>query len=153
MAYEVEQETVEPQRILSVRGPVPIESISSGIAQRTRTVLQHLLRAGAEPAGPPFTRYHEVGEEWVDLEVGFPVDEPLEGADEVDAGRLPGGEVISTVHRGPYEGLTGAGEALDRWLEENGREARGPSWEIYRVHAGDVEDPSDFETDVVRPIR
>lgn len=152
--YEIERRTVEPQPVLSVRGPTTPDDVPSAIAERTRAVWQHMQGIGVQPAGPPFTRYHEVGDDGeVDLEVGFPVPEALEGGGEVEAGRLPGGEVIVTVHHGPYDGLVRAGAALDRWLEENGREARGPNWEVYRVNAGTVDDPSEYETDVFKPIR
>lgn len=30
---------------------------------------------------------------------------------------------------------------------------RGPNWEVYRVNAGSVEDPSEYESDVFKPIR
>lgn len=105
-----------------------------------------------QPAGPAFTRYHGIDEQ-IDLEVGFPVVEPVAGEGEIEAGELPGGAVIKTVHRGAYEGLMEAGDALDRWLRENDREARGPNWEVYPVHAGTADDPSELETDVVKPIR
>lgn len=151
--YEIELTSLEPQPTLSVRGPVAVDGIASAIGERTRRIWQHLQRVGAQPVGPPYTRYHAMGEEEVDLEVGFPVPEPLEGDGGIEAGRLPGGEVISTVHRGPYEGLSEAGAALDRWLEENDREARGPNWEVYRVTVGTADDPSQYETDVFKPIR
>lgn len=154
MDYDIERKTVEARPVLSVRGPTSVEDVSSAIAEGTRAVWEHLQEIGAQPAGPPFTRYHEVrGDGTVDLEVGFPVPGPLEGGGDVEAGRLPGGEVITTVHHGPYEGLARAGAALDRWLEENDREARGPNWEVYRVNAGTVDDPSEYETDVFKPIR
>lgn len=139
--------------MLSIRAPKTVEELSSAVADRMGRVLACLGEAGARAAGPPFTRYHGMTGDEVDVEVGLPVSEPVDGDDDVEAGRLPGGEVIATVHRGPYEGLTEAGKALDRWLEENGREARGPNWELYRVNAGTVDDPSRFETDVVKPIR
>lgn len=151
--FEIEQKTLEPQSTLSVRGFTSVDSIAATIGERTQRVWAHLQEEEAQPAGPPFTRYHAVEEGRVDLEVGFPLSRPLDGDGDVEAGELPGGEVIVTVHRGPYDGLSEAGEALDRWLEENGREARGPNWEVYRVNAGTADDPSGYETDVFKPIR
>lgn len=153
MEYVIRTENLEPQPTLSIRDPVAVDEIAAAIGERTGRVWQHLQELGSQPVGPPFTRYHEFGAEEVDLEVGFPVARRLEGEGEIAAGRLPGGEVIVTVHRGPYEGLDDAGAALDRWLEENDREARGPNWEVYRVNAGMVNDPAEYETDVYKPIR
>lgn len=153
MEYEISVDTLDPQPMLSIRGPVPNDSIVATIGERTGRIYRHLQEVDAEPAGPPFTRYHRVGEVEVDLEVGFPVAASLEGAGEIEAGQLPGGVVVSTVHRGSYAKLTEAGEALTRWLAANDREARGPNWEVYRVNAGTVADPSRYETDVIKPIR
>lgn len=110
--YEIELKTVEPQPTLSVRAPTSVGQIAVTIAERTRMVWRYLRETGATAAGPPFTRYHEIGEEEVDLEVGFPVDQPLEGDGVLEAGELPGGagdhDCTPRTLRGPGRSRRGA---------------------------------------------
>ena len=58
----------------------------------------------------------------------------------------PGGEVVTTLHRGPYDRLSGAHTAIHDWCGRNGKRIGGFSWEIY----GDwTDDPNKLETTVV----
>lgn len=44
---------------------------------------------------------------------------------------LPAGEVAMTVHRGPYERLGDAHEAVIKWCAASGRTIARTRWEIY----------------------
>lgn len=69
---------------------------------------------------------------------------PPEG--DVFATATPGGEAAVTIHRGAYQRLGEAHQAVERWIEANGRASAGLSWEIY----GDpTPDPADTETTVL----
>ena len=69
---------------------------------------------------------------------------------EVYATETPEGEAVVAVHRGPYERLNDAYEAIERWMVANRRESAGHVWEIY----GDpTPDPADTETTVVHLLR
>ena len=79
------------------------------------------------------------------VEVGVEVSGPFAPAGSVIASALPAGEVAMTVHRGPYDRLGTAHDAIHRWCASNGRALAGPRWEIY----GDWnEDPEQLETEV-----
>ena len=80
-------------------------------------------------------------------EVGFG-----EGIISAQAGRIvtatetPAGEAAMAVHRGPYNRMNEAHDAIRKWMAANRRESAGHSWEIY----GDpAPDPADTETTVV----
>jgi effector-binding domain-containing protein len=152
MSYEVTERRLDAKPVLSIRGRVPVEDIQSAIGEFLREVWRTIEAAGEHPAGPPFTRYHEIGEAEVLLEAGMPVPTALDGEGRVEAGELPGGEAISTDHYGPYEDLPSAGDALAAWAEEHGRRPAGPNWEVYRTDPGDEEDPADWHTEVFMPL-
>ena len=62
------------------------------------------------------------------------------------ATETPGGEAAVAVHRGPYNRMNEAHDAIGKWMAANRRESAGHSWEIY----GDpTPDPADTETTVV----
>ena len=81
----------------------------------------------------------------VGVEVGVEVEASFSSPGPVVSSALPAGEVAMVVHRGPYERLGSAHEAVLRWCRSNGHEPTGTRWEIY----GDWhEDPAQLETEV-----
>jgi len=70
------------------------------------------------------------------VEVGVLVGASFEPEGEVVPSRLPGGEVVMTMHRGDYAGLGDAHAAVRRFAAERGLALAGPRWEIYD-HPGD----------------
>jgi effector-binding domain-containing protein len=57
-----------------------------------------------------------------------PVSEGATGEGRIQAGVPPGGAAIATWHLGAHDILGEAYGRLAAWLEENEREAVGPSW-------------------------
>ena len=79
------------------------------------------------------------------VEVGVEVEGPFASDGPVVSSTLPAGETAMTVHRGPYDGLGSAHQAIRDWCAAHGRTPAGPRWEIY----GDWhEDPAKLETEV-----
>ncbi|HEV2846709.1 MAG TPA: GyrI-like domain-containing protein [Thermoanaerobaculia bacterium] len=153
MAYEAKLDHREPQPVLSIREKVSFPELSEKLGQFVGEVFGYLQGQGAEPAGPPFTRYHGFEGDKIDFEAGLPTQKALPGSGRIQPGELPGGPVVSTVHMGGYENLPQAGAALDSWVAENGREAAGANWEFYWVAPGHNADPSSWKTEVFKPVR
>jgi effector-binding domain-containing protein len=83
------------------------------------------------------------------LEVGVELHGLFVDDGEVVCSSTPAGLVASTTHRGPYDGLGAAHDAIRRWCAANGRRLAGPSWEIYGHWRPEWDaDPSQIETDV-----
>jgi effector-binding domain-containing protein len=77
---------------------------------------------------------------------GVEVTRTFKTAGEVYALETPAGEAAVAVHRGPYNRLKEAHNAIEQWMVANRRESAGHSWEIY----GDPRpDPADTETTVM----
>jgi effector-binding domain-containing protein len=65
------------------------------------------------------------------VEVGVLVRGDFTPAGRVIASELPAGEVVTVTHRGPYERLGAAHEAVLRHIAERGLSKTGVRWEIY----------------------
>jgi len=77
---------------------------------------------------------------------GVEVTRTFETAGEVHATETPAGEAAVALHRGPYNRISEAHDAIGTWMAAYRRDSAGHSWEIY----GDpTPDPSDTETVVV----
>jgi effector-binding domain-containing protein len=77
---------------------------------------------------------------------GVEVTRTFKAAGEVYATETPAGEAAVVVHRGPYNRMNEANDAIRQWMAVSRRQSAGHSWEIY----GDpTPDPADTETKVV----
>jgi hypothetical protein len=61
---------------------------------------------------------------------GVEVTRTFETAGEVYATETPAGEAAVAVHRGPYNRMNEAHDAIRKWMAANGKEFAGQSWEI-----------------------
>ena len=136
---------------------VDVTTARSGIGEAFGPALDRLMSAlserGVAPAGPPFARYLDVSDPqaW-QVAVGVPVPSPVDPADDVHPGELPGGRAAVMVHRGSYAGLTDAWTAMEEWARHEGVRATGAPWESYPVAMGDVPDEADMRTEIVWPM-
>ncbi len=153
MDYEIEVRRLSPQPTLMVRGRAALADVPATIGEHLEAVSRRIEELGEEPAGPPYARYHEVGEEEVELEAGFPVSRALEGAGPVEPSELPGGEAAATEHWGSYDDLPAAAAALGAWVARHGRKAAGARWEVYWTDPREVDDLSEVGTEVLMPLR
>lgn len=120
--------------------------------------LGHLIAEGRfSPAGPALAVYRGNPLETFDLEIGFPVTEPLadpigmSDGTTVHPSALPEGPAIATTFIGDYDGLGAAWGALIDRVAERGASPAGIWIESY------VSDPSDtpadeLRTDLIMPI-
>ena len=115
-------------------------------------VMMHLSSVGAEITGPPFSRYHAVGDR-MDFECGMPVSEPIEPSGRIENVTLPGGYVVTAWHVGPYHELGDSHDAMMAWMEEREIEATGPIWEVYWTDPGLEPDPAKWRHAALRPLR
>jgi effector-binding domain-containing protein len=110
-------------------------------------------RQGVAIEGPPFARFFDYTDEQADFEAGFPVSAPLRAEGRVEPGELPGGRAAITVHRGAYEDLEGAHDAIGDWVLAHDHDPGGPVWEVYVSGPQQHADPARWETKVVWPLR
>ena len=100
---DVEIQQREPQPVVSIRATVRIVDLVEAMDDRLRALSGYLQQRGAQPAGPPFVRYHTFGETETDVEFGIPVGEPNAGEGRIAGGELPGGRAVTTWHIGPHD--------------------------------------------------
>ncbi len=141
MAYEIEVAEAEATPTVVMVGTTTFDELSTTIGRLINPVWAYIRSSDLVP-GHNVVLYkgavHRPG--GAEIEVGVEVDRRIEDAPAggVRGSELPGGRVVRTMHRGPYNRVRGAYEALDAWCLGNGEALGGPTWEIY----GDWDDDS-----------
>jgi AraC family transcriptional regulator len=158
MTYEIVQKELDAQPVLLVRRRVKRSEIGSAIGEALPHIFMYAQQRGMALAGHPLTRYVEVGAGLLTIEPAMRVasrqaaDGTSHAAGEVVEDVLPAGSAATTIHAGPYETLSEAYAALERWMEQNGLRPAGAPWEDYITDPTQFPDPKDWKTEVCWPV-
>ena len=153
MSYEITFSEQVARPTLVVRTRSSVHDLPKALGQAYGAVAGYLAGLGQAPAGPPFSAYYNADMEDLDVEIGFPVEQPLPGdGATVEAGQMQGGAVAMCMHVGSYRKIGPAYEALMAWMAENRCEAAGPAYEIY-LNDPAVTPHSELQTQIVIPVQ
>lgn len=152
MSYEVQKKQIDEVPFLFMRRKVKQEEIAEALGAMFGPVFQYATARGIPFAGRPTARYVSFGPGLITIEAGMPIGGKAEGDGEIELGSLVGGAIATTVHKGPYDRLNEAHEAIEHWLADNGEKANGPPWEVYVTDPGEQPDPSEWLTEVNWPL-
>ena len=149
MPVSVNVQTVHPRKLAAVRREVAPGAVGSAWGPALGKVWEFIRsQPGLRTDGHNIFLYHHPTQPGAPIlcDFGVEVTRTFETAGEVYATETPGGEAAVAVHRGPYNRMNEAHDAIRKWMAANRRESAGHSWEIY----GDpTPDPADTETTVV----
>lgn len=132
----------------SIHLVVPPMDMPKHMDPAIQEVLQVLGSQGLSPAGPMFSYHHRRPSDTFDFEIGFPVDGTVKPEGRVKPGTIPASRVASALYTGPYEGLGAAWGELERWVREQGYTGNGRFWEAYLNNPEEVQDPSEYRTEI-----
>ena len=149
MTAPVELQIVHRRQLAAVRREVAVSEVATAWGPAVSKVWDFIRgQPGLWTDGHNIFVYHHPEHEAAAIacDFGVEVTRAFESAGEVYATETPTGEAAVAVHRGPYDTMNEAYEAIDRWMTTNQRGSAGYTWEIY----GDPRpDPVDTETTVV----
>jgi effector-binding domain-containing protein len=149
MSVSVNLLTVHPRKLAAVRREVARGGVGSAWGPATGKVWEFIRRQpGLWTVGHNIFLYHHNAKPEAPIlcDFGVEVTRTFESEGEVYATETPGGEAAVAIHRGPYNRMNEAHDAIVKWIAAKRRECAGHSWEIY----GDpTPDPTDTETTVV----
>lgn len=151
--HEIHSETRQDQPTAVLAATMSVAEIGPWLGRVYSSVAKVLAEQGAFPAGPPFARYHRLGDEEFEVEAGFPSSAPISDSGEVRGSTLPGGQVAVTTHVGLYDDMESTYEAVYTWIGDQGGEPSGDPWEVYLTDARETPDPAGWRTEIVAPYR
>ena len=149
MPVSVNLQTVHSRKLAAVRREVAPGTVGSAWGPALDKVWEFIRsQPGLRTDGHNIFLYHHPAQPGARIlcDFGVEVTRAFETAGEVYATETPGGEAAVAVHRGPYNRMNEAHDAIGKWMAANRRESAGHSWEIY----GDpTPDPANTETTVL----
>ena len=152
MDYQCELQKAAPQPAVSIRTWASVQELPKVLGQSFAAVAQYLAEKGEQPAGPVFVAYYNMDMQNLDIEAGFPVARELEGRGAIRSSEIPGGDLASCVFTGPYSDMVPAYEALKTWVEGQGREPTGVSYEIY-LNDPQTTPQQELQTRIIFPLK
>ncbi|MEL4305472.1 GyrI-like domain-containing protein [Methanococcoides sp. LMO-2] len=147
---------VGPQLVIGMRKTGKYELI----AEMLPDLFHYAFDNGLEITGGPTFICHEIGEEAAmkayregnaDVEVAVPIANKVDGTDTIKCYELPGGKMVKTIHKGPYEDSTQTYREFFAWIEEKGLTITGPTREIYLNDPMEVP-PEEILTEIYAPV-
>ena len=116
-------------------------------------LLAELHTQGIEPVGGVFAHHLKMSPEMFDFELGIKVTAPVRDNGRVRRGGLPATKVARTVYSGPYEGLAEAWGEFSSWMDARGLKRTDDLWEVYSVGPQSSPDPTNWRTELNKPLR
>jgi effector-binding domain-containing protein len=152
MSYKCEIKEQSTQPALSIRTRTSVEHLPQVFGGAFGAIAQYLGELGEQPAGPPFAAYYNMDMQDLDVEIGVLVTKSLPGKDDIKASEIPGGQVATCLHTGPYSEIEPAYNALSQWMKENGYEATGVAYEMYLDDPAETP-PQELKTQILFPLK
>jgi effector-binding domain-containing protein len=152
MTYTCEILEQPTQPTLSIRTRSAVQGLPQVLGNGYGAIMGYLGELGMGPAGEPFVIYYNMDMQDLDIELGFPVPQPLPGKGEIHAARMEAGKIATCLYVGPYADCGPAYEALAQFVKDQGYEASGVAIEYY------LNDPSqppyeEPKTRIVFPLK
>lgn len=153
MTTPVTRKQLTPTAALVIRRKTAMSEIAQTLGECLPRVFAWAQQHGVPFAGPPFTRYVEVGRGMMTIEGGMPIAAPSQGEGDIEPIELPGGPAATAIHHGSYETLHATYVVIEKWIAEQKLEVAGPPWEVYLTDPGTTPDPQDWRTEIVFPLK
>jgi effector-binding domain-containing protein len=153
MTYDIALTELSPATACHLRVRTSAHDIAASVGGGLQDLYEFAAAAHAVPAGPPQLAYPgPVTDGDFELDLYLPISGEVAGRAPVDIVDLPGGPAASTVHRGAYDEIPAAYEAVFEWVHSHGRTPGGPPRELYLTGPDEAESPEDYLTEVVVPL-
>jgi effector-binding domain-containing protein len=117
-------------------------------------LMDYVAKCGKQPAGAPYCKYTNGSADFMkwDIELGFPVSEPLPEQGEIYMSKTCKGKAITAMHKGSYKDVEKTYAPMMQYLAENKLESTGVYYDYYISNPADTPE-SELLTKVIFPIK
>ena len=148
---EIELKKTEEKQVAYIFYTGPVEDMGDLIGE----IVDWMMNQNVEMTGPPYSAYYtspaEVAPEDMQYEMGVPFLGEASEAGKVKIKNMPAQQVLSTLHKGPYNEVGSVYEILMNKVIEDGYQMTGAPLEIYFNSPMEVSE-SELLTEVQFPV-
>lgn len=132
-----------------------LEALKTQLGSTFSELFAVLGRQSVRVVGAPFVLYlsPEFSEESLEYQIGLPTKHWAQAPEGLAGYTLPPGLVATALHSGAYETIGVAYKAIAAWILEHGYVLAGAPREHYLVAKEQTQDPTQYRTELVWPIR
>jgi effector-binding domain-containing protein len=150
MQIECKEQNAIP--VLMVRTRANMATLPQVIGENYGNIMGYLNELGKQPADAPYTCYHNMDMEDLDVEMGFPVENGLAGKEDIQAGEIPAGKYVTAMYKGPYAGMQKPYDEMFAWMKTEGYEQTGVYYEVYYNSPKEVPE-EELLTKIMLPVK
>ncbi len=136
---------------LSIRTRAAVDQLPQVLGDSFGLIACYLEELGEKATGPPFAAYYNMDMQDLDIEIGIPVPRELPGRNEIQPSGIPGGQVASCLHVGPYNAIEPTYSALSEWMAAEGLSPTGVAVEMY-LNDPTRTAPEQLQTQILFPL-
>ena len=153
MSQDIIVKTAPAVTAATYRTETTSAEIFADIPNGFERVIAFLTEAGVDPAGAPFTLYHQAPDADTDGDIAMcvPLAASLESDAPIELIDLAEVATASVVHKGGYDDMGKSYAAVSAWIHERGHRIVGPHREVYLNSPADT-DEADLLTEIHFPI-
>ena len=148
---EIELKKTEEKQVAYIFYTGPVEDMGDLIGE----IVDWMMNQNVEMTGPPYSAYYtspaEVAPEDMQYEMGVPFLGEASEAGKVKIKNMPAQQVLSALHKGPYNEVGSVYEILMNKVIEDGYQMTGAPLEIYFNSPMEVPE-TDLLTEVQFPV-
>lgn len=146
-------ETFDEQWLVSARGGTEAENIPARMKEAFDAVIRKMSKEKLKASGAPFVIWHSKKGEIYDMECGIPYGgKEFKPSKKTERSKLPGGTVLTFMHKGSYDGLQQSWLKLRTYAKKSGYELNGAPFEEYLTDPKTEKDSSKWLTKLYQPI-
>lgn len=139
------------QPTIAIRTRTKVDDLPMLIGQSYGRLGAYLHELGEFMTDVPYVAYHNMDMENLDVEIGFPVFRELPEKDDIKAGFIEEGKALFCMYRGSYQEMGPVYDEMAKWINDNGYESKGMSYEYYYNGPGFPE--SEYLTKIIMPLK
>lgn len=154
MTYEVTLTELASAVTCHQRVRTTAAEISGTVGRGLEDLYEFAAASSVTPAGPPQLAYPgPLGDGEFELDLYLPISGTPAARSPIDVVVLPAGPAAQAFHRGRYDDIPAAYEAVFAWIHEHGLHRAGPPRELYLTGPDTATSADDYLTEVVVPLR
>ncbi len=128
------------QHAVAIRSVTTEQELPALVGQVFNSLMEYIVKKDSLAIGPAYVAYFSSDENFIEVEIGFPVGEHLDGEGEIKDYIIPGGKRVVGYYKGSYDYLSYFHEEMFKWILLNDLEPSGVIYEYYFNSPGNIPD-------------